>query len=106
MKPIDTLKNGLEILHNQICDHKASLEAALKANEPISMADEEWLDNSANLADEERLVNELDSAANYESTLERLNLQYRLTVEKLMRIAISDGNEKSVFSAKKHSCKI
>ena len=102
MKPIDTLKNGLEILHNQICDCKVSLKAALKANEPISMADEEWLDNSGNLVDKERLVNELDSVAN----LKRLNLQDRLTVEKLMRIAISNGNEKSVFSAKKHSYKI
>ncbi|KIK80403.1 hypothetical protein PAXRUDRAFT_158811, partial [Paxillus rubicundulus Ve08.2h10] len=45
---------------------KAALKAALKANQPISEVDEEWLDNAGNLVDEERVVDELDKALDYE----------------------------------------
>ncbi|KIO05653.1 hypothetical protein M404DRAFT_15316 [Pisolithus tinctorius Marx 270] len=55
MEPINTLKNGLKKLQDQIFTHKASLEAALKANQAISEADEEWLDHDGNLVDEEQL---------------------------------------------------
>ncbi|KAI6013681.1 hypothetical protein BKA83DRAFT_4062974 [Pisolithus microcarpus] len=91
MGPTDTLKKGLEKLQDQIRVCKASLEATLKANKTISAADEEWLDNVGNLVDEERLVDELERAMDYESAFEGLNPQEKSIVEKLMEIAMSDG---------------
>jgi hypothetical protein len=75
MKPhaVSILKKGLKKLQDQTRDRKVTLEAALKANEPISEIDEEWLDNAGNLVDEERLVDELDKVSNYESALKKLS---------------------------------
>ncbi|KAH0834267.1 hypothetical protein J3R83DRAFT_11623 [Lanmaoa asiatica] len=49
MKPIETLKKGLGKLRQQISDQKMRLEAALKARQPVSDADQDWLDNEMHL---------------------------------------------------------
>ncbi|KAG6379177.1 hypothetical protein JVT61DRAFT_11619 [Boletus reticuloceps] len=51
MKHTDFLKAGLKKLQDQTRDRKVALQARLKASQPISEADEEWLDNAGNLVD-------------------------------------------------------
>ena len=53
MKPIEILKKGLAKLQFQIQDQKTRLMDKLKASQPISDSDEDWLDNAANLVDKE-----------------------------------------------------
>ena len=87
MEPITTLKKGLKRLQDQSFTRKASLEAALRANQVISQADEEWLDHEGNLVNEERLVCELDNALDYESACENLTQQDKALVQRLIGIA-------------------
>ena len=61
MKPINILKKGLAKLRNQISDQKSKLKADLKANKHISEVDEEWLDNTGNLVDEEHVVHRTET---------------------------------------------
>ena len=87
MKPINILKKGLAKLWNQISDQKSKLEADLKANKHISEVDEEWLDNTGNLVDEERVVDILDKASDYERGFGRLGQEEKSIVQKLMQLA-------------------
>ena len=86
MEPITALKKGLKKLQDQVFIRKASLEAALKANQAISEADEEWLDHDGNLVDEERLVHELDTALDYEAACKNLSPQDKAIVKRLIEI--------------------
>jgi hypothetical protein len=61
MKPIEILKKGLMRLQQQIQDRKTRLEGALKACQPISDSDQEWLDTDGNLVDEDHVVDALDT---------------------------------------------
>ena len=87
MKPINILKKGLAKLQNQISDQKSKLEADLKANKHISEVDEEWLDNTGNLVDEEHVVDILDKASDYERGFGRLGQEEKSIVQKLMQLA-------------------
>ena len=80
MKPLRILKKGLAKLRHQVQSWKTRLESELKACLPISDADQEWLDNDGNLIDEERVVDALDHASDYERGLERLNSYDELVV--------------------------
>lgn len=90
MKPVDLLKKGLKKLQDQTHARKGALEAALKANQPISEADEEWLDHTGNLVDEERIVNMLEHASDYACALAQLNAQDKLIVQRLLDLATGD----------------
>ena len=76
-----------------------ALKADLKANRPISEADEEWLDNAGNLVDHELVVQELEMASDYEAAYEALDLQHKSIVQKLAM-----SGEKSVVPSKKRKC--
>ncbi|KAF8495834.1 hypothetical protein JB92DRAFT_3126391 [Gautieria morchelliformis] len=99
MRAIETLKKGLTKLRNQIRDRKTRLLDVLKASQPISDSDQEWLYNAGNLVDEERVVDALDHASDYERGLERLNSHDKSVVEKLNNLARS--GEKSCAPSKK-----
>ena len=99
MKQVDILKKGLKNLQDQISDRKWQLKADLKANWPISEADEEWLDNAGNLVDHELVVQELEMSSDYEAAYEALDLQHISIVQKLQKLAMS--GEKSVVPSKK-----
>jgi hypothetical protein len=87
MKPVEMLRKGLAKLRRQISDRKTSLEAALKASQPVSEADQDWLDNEGNLIDEECVVDLLDHASDFERGLERLNSHEQSLVENLRLLA-------------------
>jgi hypothetical protein len=52
----------------------------------LSESDEEWLDGEGNLIDEERVLELLENASNYERGLERLNSKDRGVVQKLQNV--------------------
>lgn len=94
MKPIEILKKGLKQLQNQIGEQKSLLEAKLKANQSISEIDLDWLDNAGNLVDEERVVEALDNASDYERGLERLGLEEKALVDKLKELVTGAPSKK------------
>ncbi|KIK76349.1 hypothetical protein PAXRUDRAFT_170205, partial [Paxillus rubicundulus Ve08.2h10] len=81
---------------------KTRLEGELKARQPISDSDQEWLDNAGNLVDEEQVVDALDHASDYEQGLKRLNSHDKSVVEKLKNLAGS--GEKNCAPVKKCKC--
>ncbi|KIK91317.1 hypothetical protein PAXRUDRAFT_149770, partial [Paxillus rubicundulus Ve08.2h10] len=92
-------KKGLQKLQDQMHDRKVQLKAELKANRPISKVDEEWLDYTGNLVDEEHVLEVLDKASDYEAVLEMLNQQEKSIVQKLTELA----GEQTIF-LKKQKC--
>ena len=86
MNPIEILKKGLTRLWNQVQDRKTRLLAELRASQPISDTDQEWLDNDRNLVDEEQVVDVLDYASDYEKGLKRLNSHDKYVVDKLQSL--------------------
>jgi len=91
MKPIEILKRGLLKLHNQVQQRKSELEAKLKAGQPVSDADMDWLDGDGNLIDEEQVVEILDNASDYERGFDRLNPQKKVIVQRLRKLAGKGG---------------
>ena len=82
-KPLDVLKKGLAKFSKHIKDCKDKLIAKVSQKEPISPADEEWLDQEANTIDEERLLDVLDEASDYERGVEQLDDKGKMMVREL-----------------------
>ena len=100
MEPaIKILENGLAKLWQQIQGQKAKLEAELKAGKPISNTDEEWLDGTGNLVDEEQVLNILAHASDYEQAFTSLNSHDKTIVKKLENLA---GNGEPPSNKRKH----
>ncbi|KIK80677.1 hypothetical protein PAXRUDRAFT_39775, partial [Paxillus rubicundulus Ve08.2h10] len=78
---------------------KVQLKAELKVNWPISKVDEEWLDYTGNLVDEEHVVEVLDKALDYEAVLKTLNQQEKSIIQKLTELA----GEQTIRSKKRKS---
>ncbi|KAG9308547.1 hypothetical protein JVU11DRAFT_11754 [Chiua virens] len=91
MKPVDILKKDLKKLQDETSAWKVTLQAALKANQPISQADEEWLDGDGNLVNEERVVSQIENALDYDCAVESLNLQDKSIVQKLVKLGDKKG---------------
>ncbi|KAG6894045.1 hypothetical protein C0992_007700, partial [Termitomyces sp. T32_za158] len=72
--------------------------------EDISASDEEWLDKEGNLIDEERVVELLDEASDYERGLEQLDSHQKTIVNKLEELVeetqkvIGPGNKRKRVS--------
>jgi len=80
--PLDILKKGLNTLQRQVKARKEALQATLAEGKAISSQDESWLDNEANLVDEQQVVEALENAPNYEEGLQRLDDVQRGIVQK------------------------
>jgi hypothetical protein len=65
-KPIDVLKKGLKALRKQNEARKSKIQADLDAQKSITESDEEWLDGEGNLVDEERVIDLLENASDYD----------------------------------------
>jgi ribosome assembly protein YihI (activator of Der GTPase) len=83
---LDVLKAGLTKLKDDTKARKDDLLARLHRKEEISAEEEEWLDNTANLVDEEAIVDSLETASDYERGLGRLNPQQKYLVDKLKEL--------------------
>ena len=89
--PVDVLQKGLKKLEDQHRERKEKLLATLKAKRTISEEDQDWLDDAANLVDEERVVEALESAADYKSAVHALNTRDQAIFDKLTMLASGGG---------------
>ena len=83
--PLNVLKEGLRKLQVQIQGRKNNLH--LHRNEKISEEDEQWLDQDANLVDEEALIDMLEKVSDYERKLASFDIQKRSLIQKLTATA-------------------
>ena len=80
---LDELESGLQVLHERIQARKNDLLARLAKEEKISDEDETWLDNEANLVDEESLVTSLQASLDPKAVLLALNETQRTALDRL-----------------------
>ena len=64
--PIDMLKKGLKALKKHINARKSKIQADLDAQKSITESDEAWLDGEGNPVDEERVIDLLENASDYD----------------------------------------
>jgi hypothetical protein len=104
---LDILKKGLKVLENRVKAKKETLQAQLAKRKPISQEDEQWLDHNANLVDEQRILEALENASDYERGLERLDEEQKGVVRRLQEAA---GNLSTVVGKKRkrtsNSCSV
>ena len=86
-KPVEILRKGLGALENKIQERKQKIEALLAKKKSISSADEHWLDNEANLIDEEVVVNTLENASDYDRAIGQLDDKGKGIVQRLREFA-------------------
>ena len=82
-KALEVLRKGLAKFTETIKTRKKELSAKLARTETISSSDEHWLFNDANTVDEQRVLETLESASDYERGLERLDKDGKAIVKKL-----------------------
>lgn len=82
-KPLEILKKGLDKFSKKIKTRKDALTLKLSRRESISSADERWLDHEANTVEEERILQDLEEASDYERGFERLDDNGKAIVKKL-----------------------
>jgi hypothetical protein len=82
-KPLDILKKGLTKFSETIKDRTDELKSKLSRRETISEADEQWLDHEANTVDEQRILDDLEAASDYERGLSQLDEAGKGIVKKL-----------------------
>jgi hypothetical protein len=85
------LLRGLQKLKKDVEERRERLQKELKAKQKISEEDEAWLDGAGNLVDEERVIQLLKDAADYEKGLEQLSNGDRDVVERLKALGDSGG---------------
>ena len=81
--PVATLKKGLAEFSKKIKARKDKLTDQLAKNEKISDDDEHWLDHEANTVDEQRVLDILEAASDYEKEVGRLDENSKGIVKKL-----------------------
>jgi len=82
-KPLDILKKGLSKFKATTKARKDELNAKLACKETISSFDEQWLDSVANTVDEQRVLDTLEAASDYERGVGRLDENGKAIVRKL-----------------------
>jgi hypothetical protein len=89
MAPIhlDTLKKGFKQLSARINDKRCKLVARLSRKEAILSSNADWLDQDRNTVDEQRILDTLESASDYERAVEQLDENGRAIVQKLRELA-------------------
>jgi hypothetical protein len=83
LKPLEILKKGLAKLSQKTKTKRDELKAKLSRNDTISSADEQWLDHDGNLVDEQRVLDRLESASDYDRGIEWLDVNEKAIVTKL-----------------------
>ena len=83
LKPLDVLRKGLRILQTQVKVRKKEIQAQLAEKRSISSQEEKWLDNEANLMDEQQVLEALKKASDYERGLSQLDEVKKGVVRKL-----------------------
>ena len=63
LKPLDVLKKGLKLLQHRVKAKREEIQARLADKKSISSQEEKWLDNEANLVDEQQVLDTLEKAS-------------------------------------------
>ncbi|KAF7359013.1 DDE-domain-containing protein [Mycena sanguinolenta] len=100
---LEILKKGYAALEKHVSTRKATLQARLKKEEPIDDEDSAWLDGPANLIDEKRALDLLESASDYDRGLARLGETLQAAVTRMKDFAA--GVKSSVLASKVPSTK-
>jgi hypothetical protein len=87
LKPLDILRKGLKSLENEVKAKRDHLLARLADQKSITSSEEHWLDNDANLIDEELILDALEKASDYEMGIARLDEKGKGIVTKLRKFA-------------------
>ena len=82
-KPLDILKKGLSKFTKTIKARRDELNTKLARKETISSADEHWLDHKANTIDEQRILETLESASDYDRGFDKLDEKGKAIVKTL-----------------------
>ncbi|KAF7347008.1 DDE-domain-containing protein [Mycena venus] len=85
--PLEVLKKGFTTLKSHVNKRKKALEDRLRRNERIDDADAEWLDDQANLVDEQRALQDLENASDYERGVSRLSSAGEAAVRRMTEFA-------------------
>ncbi|KAJ7823940.1 hypothetical protein B0H14DRAFT_3729457 [Mycena olivaceomarginata] len=87
--PLEALKQGYEKLKKQVGHRKKALlvEDRLANKERIPDDDGEWLDNEANLVDEQRVLEDLEAASDYERGVSRLDTKRKAAWARMKELA-------------------
>ena len=86
-KPLEILRKGLDNLRKKVSAKRDHLLAQLADRKSISSLDEHWLDNDANMAKEQHLLDTLDKESDYERGVEKLDEKGKSIVIKLRELA-------------------
>jgi len=86
-KPLDNLKKGFSKLSQRVKKKTDDLYAKLSQQEAISSADEQWLDGEGNTVDEQRILDILESASDYEQGVAQLDDNGQAIVKRLRELA-------------------
>ncbi|KAJ7342913.1 hypothetical protein DFH08DRAFT_962946 [Mycena albidolilacea] len=95
----ELLKKGFAALQKHVNKRKATLQDRLKKEERINDDDSTWLDGPANLIDEERTLELLDSASDYEQGLSCLNNVLQAAVNHMKEFAAGVTSSVSALKA-------
>ena len=98
---LGVLLRGLQKLKKDVKERSERLQEELKAKQKISKEDEAWLDGAGNLVDEERVIELLKDAADYQKGLEQLSNGDREVVERLRALGDSGAETLGVASKKR-----
>jgi hypothetical protein len=86
MKPLDILKKGLKKLQACTEKRKNDILAKQKSMADLTPEEEHFLDHEANLVDEDRVIQELDDASDYERGVEMLNEKDKSIWQRLLEL--------------------
>jgi hypothetical protein len=86
-KPLDILKNAFSKLKKSTEKRWKALLDLLSKKEKLSDADENWLDTDGNLVDEQRVIEELDTASDFERGVQQLSDNGRAALGRLRQAA-------------------
>ena len=101
---IQDLTEALQKLQHEITPRKQRIEASLQAGEQISKEDSDWLDNAANLVDENSALDVLASTSDYDTGFNKLTPAQKAAIERLHHIlegqaaVKSDGGKRKCMS--------
>ena len=77
-------KRGLKTLRKQTDSRKLKIQADLNAQKRITESDEAWLDGEGNLVDEERVINLLENASDYDQGFKSLMIPFAPKLEAII----------------------
>ena len=93
----------------RIKDKRRTLVANLKltCKEAISSSDEEWLDQDGDTVDEQRILDTMESASDYERAIEQLDENGKAIVRKLRELVVNSakiaGNKQKHMGSYPHT---